>query len=229
MVINKIDFPIYKTMIALAVILGALYIFISLKNKKQLDKSIIIFFVLYFILAIFTGKLYTYIAEFDKFDSFMGASLSAYGGLIGTIIGALIYELIFPKKGLVIKYTILALPLVYAFTKVGCFFNGCCYGIPYDGIFNITYPHVMNVSLFPIQFVEIIAFLILFLICNYYHEKDNIAYITLYVIAILKFLVEFLRYQETSMFMNPNQIFSIILLFSTIFIHLYNNKKANQV
>ncbi len=223
MVIEKIDFPIYKIMIALAVIVGAAYILISLKNKKVLDKSIILFFILYFIYAIMFGKLFTFVISLGR-----NTSLSAYGGLIGTIIAALIYEKFYNKKGLVIKYTILALPLIYSFTKIGCFFTGCCYGIPYDGFLSIKYPHVMNEPLFPIQLLEIIIFIIMFNICNHYQSKKDITYITLTVIAITKFLVEYLRNEGSKYIISPNQGFSIILLIIVILVYLKQKKESKK-
>jgi prolipoprotein diacylglyceryltransferase len=45
------------------------------------------------------------------------------------------------------------------FSKLGCFFTGCCHGRPYDGFFSVIYnsgSHALlqNVPLFPIQLAE---------------------------------------------------------------------------
>lgn len=61
MVINMIDFPIYEVMIALSVLVGALYIFVSLKNDNVLSKKIVLFFILFFVCSILGGKLYTFV------------------------------------------------------------------------------------------------------------------------------------------------------------------------
>lgn len=55
--------------------------------------------------------------------------------------------------GLISAYTYMI------FSKLGCFFAGCCHGNPYDGFFSVTYPvgshaFLQNISLFPIQLVE---------------------------------------------------------------------------
>ena len=226
MIINKIDFPLYKIMIAFSVLVGITYIYMSLKNEKIPKKNIFIFFIFFFIFAILTGKLYTFIAYGFK-TSFLKSSLSAYGGLIGVVIASIIYEKIYPSKGIIIKHTILSLPLIYSFTKIGCFFNGCCFGLPYDGPLSVIYPHKLNKPLFPIQLLEIFIFFILFLICNTNKEKDNISCITLSTIAILKFLIEFLRYEHIGQTITPNQTFSILLLI-IIIVTFIKNKSTTK-
>ena len=218
MIINQMDFPIYTIIIALSVFIGALYIFISLKSEKFTNKNIAIFFIMFFILAIITGKLFTFVAYGFK-TSFWNSKLSAYGGLIGVVIASFIYEKIYPSKGKVIKYTTLSLPLIYSFTKIGCFFVGCCYGIPYNGLFAVTYPHIMNKSLFPIQFLEIIVFFGIFLFCNTNKNRKDITYITFLLIAIFKFLLDFLRYSHINQILSPNQIFSIFLFILALIIY----------
>ena len=56
---------------------------------------------------------------------------------------------------------------MYAVGKIGCFFAGCCYGIEYNGFLNVTYNYSAiapkGISLFPIQLLESIVFLIIFL------------------------------------------------------------------
>lgn len=215
MVINEVSFPIYEIMIIFSIVIGCIYIFLSLKNENIEYKTIIIYFIFFFIFSIIFGKLYTYVAYGFK-TSYMEAKLSSYGGLIGTVIWSIIYEKIKPANGKIIKYTILALPLIYSFTKVGCFFVGCCHGFVYNGPFAIKYPHISDEFLFPIQLIEIIVFFIMFILCNSNKDKKNITYITLSLIAITKFLAEFLR---DTKFINSNQIFSLILLLVTIIVY----------
>lgn len=226
MTINKINFPIYELMIALSVLIGILYIFLSLKNEKIKTPKIIIFYILFFLLAIIVGKIYTFITMGGQVN-IIKVGPSSYGGLIGVAIASIIYEKFFPAKGKVIKYSVLSLPLIYAFGKIGCFFIGCCYGIPYDGPFAVTYPHISEKSLFPIQFLEIIIFFTIFITCNILKDKKNVVYITLLLIVIFKFLLDFLRYSHLTQTISPNQIFSLVLLIVIIIIYVKqkNTKK----
>lgn len=224
MVINQSSFPTYKIMIAFSVIVGILYIFHFLKKENIPKRELIIFFILFFIISILFGKLYTYVVVGLK-GNYFKTGLSAYGGLIGVLIASIIYELLYPRRGIVIKYTALSLPLIYAFTKIGCTFAGCCYGIPYNGPFAITYPHISSESLFPIQLLEVIIFTIMFMIGNSNRDKKNIAYYILLLIAIFKFLLDYLRNSHIGVILSPNQIFSIILLIITSIVYLYKRKK----
>lgn len=47
-------------------------------------------------------------------------------------------------------------PLIYAGGKVGCFLNGCCRKMVYNGPFSVRYPYInsiKNVSYFPVQII----------------------------------------------------------------------------
>lgn len=223
MIINKVDSSIYNIIICISILIGILYIILSLYNEKQLNKKIIIFIIMFFIFSILGGKLYTYVM-YDLDCSFLESSLSSYGGLISVVIASIIYEKIFDTKGKVIKYTILSLPLIYSFTKIGCSLIGCCEGIAYSGPFNITYPHQHNFSLFPIQPLEVIVFFLLFLFVNTNKNRKDIEYITLLFISILKYLSEFLRFSETNKVINQNQLFSIILFAITLLLYITHHK-----
>ena len=119
-------------------------------------------------------------------NSFLKSGLSSYGGLIGVLIASIVFEKIHPTNSKIIKYTALSLPLVYSGTKVACFLAGCCYGIPYNGIFSVTYVDGLNISLFPIQIAETISFLVIFIVCNSLKKNKWITYITLIVTILTK-------------------------------------------
>lgn len=227
MVIDKINFPIYEVLIYLSIIIGAIYIYVSMNKENLPKKNIAVFFILFFSIVILTAKMYTFI-EFHGKVKFFTIGLTGYGGLIGVLLASLIYNFIYKDQSF-FKYTIISLPLIYGFAKLACFFHGCCYGIPYDGFLAVTYPHVMDQSLFPIQLVESIVFVIIFLICNTLHNNKNITYITLITICIVKFLLDFLRYGHLQELISNNQIVSIVICSITIIVYLikkFNNKKA---
>lgn len=127
-----------------------------------------------------------------------------YGGLAGGVIGIWIYAKQFRmriEKLFEIYATVL--PLGHAFGRLGCFFAGCCYGMPYDGKFSCTY-HVSigntptNISLFPIQLIEAIGLVIIFLLLLIVYLKTQekcgitpLIYCSLY--PLLRFTLEFFR------------------------------------
>ncbi len=64
------------------------------------------------------------------------------------------------KKDMVFVTNALAAGLLiqHMFGRFGCFSRGCCYGIPYTGIFSTTFPYAsVSYSVFPSQLFEIIG------------------------------------------------------------------------
>ena len=225
MIISKINFPFYGIIIVLSIIIGMTYIYHNLKKEGYKNNQILMYFIMYVVFAFTCGKLYTALA-YGKV-SFFNAGLSAYGGLIGVVIAAIIFEKILPVDGKIIKYTILSLPLVYGLTKIACFIAGCCGGIPYNGIFKVKYVDALNIWQFPIQITESIILLLIFIVCHFFKKNNNINYIAMTLVYIFKFLLDFLRYDHINYLITINQVFSIILLFITIIAYIvHKNKKC---
>lgn len=224
MVFDKINFPIYGIIILISVVIGMLYVFISLRKGNYKDKNIFLYFLMYIAFSIVLGKMFTIITD-PNTNNFLTAGLSSYGGLVGVILAAIIFEKILPTDNKIIKYSIISLPLIYGLTKIACFIVGCCYGIPYNGIFSITYTHGLNQPLFPVQITETIVFLIIFIICHKLRNNKNIIYIVIILVSIFKFLLDFLRYDHVTKLITVNQIFSIILLIGTVIILIYKKIK----
>lgn len=224
MIFNKINFPIYGIIILLSVVIGMLYVYVSLRKDNYKDKNILLYFLMYITFSIVLGKMFTIVTD-SNVNNFLTAGLSSYGGLIGVIAAAIIFEKILPTNNKIIKYSIISLPLIYGLTKIACFIVGCCYGIPYNGIFSITYTHGLNKPLFPIQITETIVFLIIFIICHKLRNNKNIIYITIILVSIFKFILDFLRYDHITKLITVNQIFSVILLIGTIIVFIYTKNK----
>lgn len=220
MTFNGINTLTYYTINILSVIIGIIYININLKKEIKKNKKILLFNIIYILFAIIFGKLYTYIL-------YKKTTLSTYGGLIGTILSAYIFEKIIPLNKRIIKLTILSLPLVYSTSKISCLLAGCCQGFIYTGPLALKYPNLTNDSYFPIQLIEIISFFILFLYSNKNNIKKNITFVTLYSISIIKFLLDYLRINHSGILLSYNQIFSIILLITTIYIQKKLIKKIS--
>ena len=99
--------------------------------------------------------------------------------------------------------TVVALPLMHAFGRAGCFFAGCCYGVRCDGPLAVTFhssPAAPNgVGLFPVQLLEAALNLVLFAcFCAVFRSRARAARISctglyLCAYAVIRFFVEFLR------------------------------------
>ena len=130
-----------------------------------------------------------------------------------------------PQKNIYLKYAIISLPLIYSIGKIGCFLTGCCYGIEYNGIFSVTYTNELNIPLFPIQALESIVFMIIFLILNTIKKNKQIISITLIICASSKFILDFLRYDHMKTMITKNQIISIIVIIIGIILIIKKNFK----
>ena len=223
MVISKQTFPFYGIIILISMIISLFYIYRMLKKENIKDKNIYLYILLYGLFAIVFGKLYTIVTSGFKYN-ILNAGLSSYGGLLGVLIACIVFELILPTNKKIIKYTIMSLPLTYGIGKIGCFIAGCCYGIPYNGIFNVVYKDDLNIGQFPIQIVETIVFIIIFIICNKLKNNKNIIYITILISTIAKFLLDFLRYEHINKLLTINQIFSIVIILVLIPIFIIKRK-----
>ncbi len=127
-----------------------------------------------------------------------------YGGLLGGILGMWGYAKQFKYSMRELAETYAAvLPLGHALGRVGCFFAGCCYGIPHSGILGYTYTETLastpiGVPLLPVQLIESAFLLILFFLLLLIYLKTGAGlgytvptYLLLY--APLRFVLEFFR------------------------------------
>lgn len=220
------ELRLYGAILIASIFVGMGYVLGSLKNEFKKNKMMFMYFILYIMCALIFGKLYTAYAYAGI--SVLAAGLSAYGGLIGVIVAAIIFEKIFPLEGRLVDASIMSLPLVYGLSKLACFVGGCCGGFRYEGFMSIKYPHVMNIPQFPVQLLETICSLIVFGVCFALRKKKGIRYITLILTALTKFLLDFLRYDHMEKGITPNQVFSIILILITVaswIIEVLRNRK----
>lgn len=226
MVLHKINFPFYGIIIVFSIITGIIYIYHNIKKYNYNNDHTLLYFIMYIAFAFICGKMYT-VLVYDEYN-ILKAGLSAYGGLVGVVIASIIFEKMLPSDGIITKYTILSLPLVYGLSKIGCFIAGCCSGIPYEGLFKIKYANLLNIWQFPIQIIESIIFISIFILCHNLKKNKNINYFVLIMVAFFKFLLDFLRYDHIDLLITKNQLFSIILLAITIIIYIVNSYKINK-
>ncbi|MBO5005924.1 MAG: prolipoprotein diacylglyceryl transferase [Clostridia bacterium] len=127
-----------------------------------------------------------------------------YGGLIGGAIGILIYIKQYQLDPSVFDIYAAVLPLGHALGRVGCFFAGCCYGIPHDGFASVVYTSTMgltplNEPLLAIQLIEAACLLLLFAVqilvfCLSKRDAKGLQtslYLCIY--PVMRFVLEFFR------------------------------------
>ena len=142
--------------------------------------------------------------SFDTVVGFLKNGYVYYGGLAGAVLGVWVYCRVFKLPFMPhLDGTVVALPLMHAFGRAGCFFAGCCYGVRCDGPLAVTFhssPAAPNgVGLFPVQLLEAALNLVLFAcFCAVFRSRARAARISctglyLCAYAVIRFFVEFLR------------------------------------
>ncbi len=162
-----------------------------------------------------------------------------YGGLIGSTLAALVF-IQKKKTNLWILGDILmaVLPVGQMFGRIGCFMNGCCFGIPSTSFIRVTFP--MNSFAFehyqeftpvhPVQLYEAFGAGVLFLLLSHFMEKKKFhgQIMALYCVfyGILRFVVEF--YRADSMKLNEaltiSQGISIAIIAIGFILYLFRRK-----
>lgn len=151
-----------------------------------------------------------------------------YGGFFGGIVGVAIYCKLFKFK-MIKFFDALAggLALGQAFGRIGCYFAGCCYGVPTNSIIGIVFTNPAHTSvpigvpLVPVQLIESALCFCIFIFLLVYgskQRKDGMLfsfYCLLY--AIGRFIIEFWRGDEVRGFvglLSWSQFISLLILLS---------------
>lgn len=174
-----------------------------------------------------------YLAIIYTFMTSRSFGLSSMGAMFGIILSIIIIgNLDKEHSSIITKNFITSLPLFYGVSKLGCFLAGCCHGIDYNGPFNITYvgnfDYLYHSPVFPVQLVETIVFLFIFLIVCLLSKKKNISYITIILCSIAKFSLDYLRMSHKDIILSTNQVFCLISILATIVVYMKSSHSQKK-
>ncbi len=191
-----------------------------------------------FLLTIIKDVDFLKITDLSYISSFMNGGFVFLGGLLG-MLPALHFcrtKLNIPVSSY-IQACIGCFPIGHAFGRVGCFFTGCCYGIPFACPLSVVYTQSNfapnNTALFPVQLLEAMLELIigtvLIIFSNKLKKVDGLfLYISLY--SFCRFFLEFLRGDQIRGIVGGISISQIISIFLFLFSLFYflNKKMRNS-
>lgn len=238
------NFPIhtYGFMLAISFLFGIW--FSSYRAKKRgLNPEVISDVGFWIILSAVVGsRLYYVILHFEEFrgdllsivnpfhgDSIGIGGLVMYGGFIGALIASFLYFKL--KKLNILPYADAVAPSIgfgIMLTRIGCFFNGCCWGAPATGSLSVSFPmssaagvyqhHIHATGLYPSQLFEsaggLLIALIVLAVGRFKFFTGFQFYLTGILYTILRFFVDLSRHYEANEklgVLSHNQIVCIVL------------------
>lgn len=152
--------------------------------------------ILFFVVTLIP-KLKTGVSIGEFFSQFINSGFVYYGGLYGAIIGGVVVaNLLGIEKTAVLDFLAPVFCFFHVFGRIGCFLGGCCYGVPW--IYGFAMTHDPDVRRFPVQLLEAVFELIIFvlLILKERKRQSNLMIFYLITYAVVRFFVEFLRGDE---------------------------------
>lgn len=239
-----VKIPFYSLMILLALAANIIVV-LFISKKYSILRNEIICLLLYENVGIVIGaKIFTFLEHYKEvsgeFD-FISLGLASYGAVIGAGLFLILFAVQFKNSFEEILYIFMpSMPLMYGIGKVGCFLAGCCYGIQYDGVGSIVYNHShvapKGIPLFPVQIVETVFFIGVFIYIMTKNKKSRLnlktAGISLILCALGKFGLEFLRENHIGQILSIHQIISLlfaILGIGMIIIDRYRKRTNMQI
>jgi len=236
--IGKLTIHSYGFMLALSFLAG-IYIASYRAKNKGVDPQHVLDLSIYIIIAAVVGSRLAYIVFHledyhnlvDVFAIWQGGA-TLYGGLLLAVFAAYIFCLR-RKQSFFQMADIIApsIALGVAFTRVGCFMSGCCFGkcttVPWGMVFPPSSPAGLyarslsagTIALHPTQLYSSISNLIIFIVLmkldSRLKKRGSMfgAFLALY--GVERLTVDFFRYYEPNMVafgLSLNQILSIILV-----------------
>jgi prolipoprotein diacylglyceryltransferase len=203
-------------------------------GKEGVEKKYIAYsFAMTTVFTLYCGAVYTIAAQYIRTGTITGFGFSGMGGVIGMLLGVWIFTKIYKEHTAELCSTyIMSLGLLYAVSKLGCFFAGCCYGIEYSGIFSVTYVDqgLESVPRVPVQLMESVVFFAAFLAIHFLHKKNPqiVIPVSLVSYSLLKFGLDFLRYYELRDGLSMNQIVILLILCVVLLKKRRNNLKITS-
>ncbi len=238
----------FALLICLGFLVAIIVLLIEIKKEKSNMERWNNFFCILPILILggfFGAALFDKVAHFKEVKLFEFAGMSFAGGAITAAILFLIFYPLCVSKNKRIMYedlNLLVCPFVIAHSlgRIGCFMGGCCYGIPTDSIFGVTFPEgsLQNIQygyvtkVLPTQLFEA-SFLFIIFVFFLFFKKFKYYKIEIYLIAygIFRFLIEFIRGDNRGakiLFLSPSQWTSILFLIVGILLLIHIKKKTKS-
>jgi phosphatidylglycerol:prolipoprotein diacylglycerol transferase len=222
--IGPVPVRAFGLMLALSFLAGVLYVQrMTSRDKKPFEPYLVIAYIMIFggVLGARLSYVFIHWSDFsnnllDIFNPFQSgqfgiAGLNLYGGILAGMVGSIIYARYKKMSVLeVFDYFAPTIGLGIGISRIGCFFNGCCFGTPTDlpwgvvfPIGSIPYMTFGDLHLHPAQLYSSLYGFALFLFLHFLikrrHFVGQVTAILLMTEALFRFAIEYVRYYESEM------------------------------
>jgi len=232
-----LDFSLYPYVLLFSLILNIIFVLLLARKYKLKIEEAVVGLLYENIGFLFGCKIHASLlnSTFLTFDNFYNVGFSSLGGLFLAMINLVIFSIQFKIDLKKVLYVFIPVtPLLYSIGKIACFIEGCCYGIPYSGVFAITYLYnneAPNTSVFPIQLVESIVFLLIFIwmYSKSIKRKQDLRSLGygFILMGLAKYMLDFLRSSHINIVISKNQYLCFIFFIIGI-ICMYKDKDVNK-
>jgi phosphatidylglycerol---prolipoprotein diacylglyceryl transferase len=211
--INSIIIYTYAFCVVLGASIACLFIKKFVQNSLQYTLPYT-FFYKAFIAGFIGGKLLFYLEKPIYYLQNVHLLLNNFsGGFVcyGSVIAVSFFAVYYAKKNKIPVLGFLDILSVFtvfpiAFGRLGCFFNGCCYGKPTSSYLGLIFPTTAPMAVHPTQLYEFILMLFIFTALWFMqkHKKINgqVFILNLSLYAIGRSLIELVRGDERGFLFN---------------------------
>ena len=208
--------PCYGVMIALGVLVSGAAGAVLVRRHRLVFDNFLLLYAYCFLFGMAGAKLlylclnikyidWERLLELEYLNQLMQGGFVFYGGLAGGVLGLLLGAKLHKIRIKEYLLTVVpVIPMVHGFGRIGCYLAGCCYGVPYDGPFAVTYRNIpyslCDVPLFPVQLAEAVCNLILAAVLFVFVWKKGKTIYTVFlylgVYGTVRFILEFFLFDD---------------------------------
>jgi phosphatidylglycerol:prolipoprotein diacylglycerol transferase len=250
-------FPIrsYGVMIALSFAIG-IWLAVRRGRSRGVDPGRITDLSIVILIASIVGARILYILPYwDEFAAhplrvfeIWRGGLTMYGGLAGAFLASALYmrakRMPFWKVADIVSPSV---ALGLALTRLGCFLNGCCFGVPTSSGWGVRFPphsaagsEFYGVPLHPTQLYDSLVglglFLLLLLLNGRLRRDGRLFLLLIGLYGVSRFFLDRIRYYESGSTVSIgggavftwNQILSVGLVGAALFLFIFRGRRHDR-
>jgi phosphatidylglycerol:prolipoprotein diacylglycerol transferase len=232
-------FAMYDLMLIFGIIMMFVYVIRRFEKKEGYTRSqtnrLISLIAISLVFALIFSYLFDGVFHSIKEGEWSFGSITFLGGLIGGVSAFLFLLKKFYKEDnkdvrKIMNTILTGVVLAHAFGRIGCFFAGCCFGVPTESMFGVLFPHGHAHDVFPEELIYPTQLFESFFLFGLFFALDNIKKlkgheIETYLIGygVWRIFIEFFRGDdrgslfplittEYNVFPTPSQFISLFMI-----------------